>query len=212
MKTKIFMTIALTALLTGGFAAGNGVTQAGAQSPAQVEPPAQPAPPEAPTFTCPKCGTECPMPQGRRGGHGMRAPKAHHGYGKASRMHAPRASRNGRIGMSEGVPADRMLRGASRLELSDGQIAQLEKLSYDSKSKLIDLNASLEKARLEMRKVIESNSDDMSAMKKNLETMSKIKVEIQALKLENWIAAKKVLTDEQKQKIKDQYPRFGSHI
>ncbi len=216
MKTKTILTIALAALLTAGFATGDAVTEASAQSTAQVETPAEPAPPTTPGFTCPDCGYQCPMPQGRRGGRGMRAPKSHHGYGKASRMHAPYGSRGGRghggFGMSDRIPAEQMLRSASGLELSDEQVAQLEELSYNAKSKLIDLNSSLEKARLEMKKEMESGNDNLSAMKKNIESMSKIKVDIKELKLENWIEAKNVLTEEQKAQVKDRHPRFGSSI
>ncbi len=220
MKTKTLLTIALAALLTGGFATGDAVTEASAQSTAQVETPAEPAPPAAPAFTCPDCGYQCPMPQGRRGERGMRAPKSHHGYGKASRMHAPPSARgprggrfgHGGFGMSDRVPADQMLRSASGLELTDEQVAQLEVLSYNAKSKLIDLNSSLEKARLEMKREMKSGNDDLSAMKKNLESMSQIKVDIQELKLENWIETRKVLTEEQKAQVKDRHPRFGSNI
>jgi Spy/CpxP family protein refolding chaperone len=110
------------------------------------------------------------------------------------------------------VPADRLLRGANGLELTDDQVTQIEQLSYDTKSKLIDLESSLEKARLEMKRQMESDGDDLSAMKKQLDSMAKIKVDIQELKLKNWIDAKKVLTDAQKQKVKDQFPRFGAHL
>ena len=209
MKTKTFFIIALAALLTGGFAVGDAVTDAVAQSTAEVVPPDQPTTPDTPTITCPECGNECPMPPGRRG---MRAPRAHRGHGKTSRMHAPHASRGGGFGMSDRLPADRMLRGASGLDLTDEQTAQLEKLSYDAKLKLIDLNSSLEKARLEMKKEMESGNDNLSALKKNLESMSKIKVDIQELKLGNWFEAKKVLTEEQKAKVKDRHPGFGSSI
>jgi len=105
-----------------------------------------------------------------------------------------------------------MLRGATGLELTDDQVTQLEQLSYDTKSKLIDLESSLEKARLEMGRQMESDGDDLSAMKKQLDSMAKIKVDIQELKLKNWIDAKNVLTDEQKQKVKDKAPRFGAHL
>jgi Spy/CpxP family protein refolding chaperone len=212
MKTKIFLTIALAALLTGGFSIGGAVTDAVAQSSAEVVPPDQPVTPDPPTVTCPKCGNECPMPQGHRGRQGIHAPKAHKSYGRASRMHAPHASRGGGFGLSDRVPADQMLRSASDLDLTDAQVSQLENLSYDAKSKLIDLNSSLEKARLEMKKEMESGNDNLSALKKNLESMSKIKVDIQELKLGNWFEAKKVLTEEQKAKVKDHHPRFGSSI
>jgi Spy/CpxP family protein refolding chaperone len=198
MKTKTFFIIALAALLTGGFAVGDAVTDAVAQSTAEVVPPDQPTTPDTPTITCPECGNEWP--------------RAHRGHGKTARMHAPHASRGGGFGMSDRLPADRMLRGASGLDLTDEQTAQLEKLSYDAKLKLIDLNSSLEKARLEMKKEMESGNDNLSALKKNLESMSKIKVDIQELKLGNWFEAKKVLTDEQKAKVKDRHPGFGSNI
>ena len=98
------------------------------------------------------------------------------------------------------------------LGLTDEQVARLEELSYNAKSKLIDLNSSLEKARLEMEKEMESGNDNLSAMKKNIESMSKIKVDIKELKLENWIDAKNVLTEEQKAQVKNRHPRFGSNI
>ena len=116
------------------------------------------------------------------------------------------------MGGGTGVAADHMLRNAARLDLTEAQIAQLEKLSYDAKSKLIDLESDQDKARLEMRRQMQTDSDDLTAMKKQLNAMSQIRVNIQELKLKNWIDAKNVLTDDQKQKVKDQFPRFGMKL
>jgi Spy/CpxP family protein refolding chaperone len=180
---------------------------------AQAPPPA-PEPgdtPDAPTWTCPKCGAECPAPYGRRGRE-MRAPRHQRGFGQGIGHDGYGKNRQGRRGRGDGLAADRMLRGASRLELTDDQIAQLEKLSYDAKTKLIDLNSELEKSRLELRRQMETDGEDLSAMKKQMEANSQIRVNIQMLKLENWIDAKKVLTDDQKKLIKDRHPRMGMRL
>jgi len=214
MNIRTVLTIAAAVLLFGSFAgvqAAETGPQSGAQNEAQATPATDtPEPDDRATVTCPNCGGECPMPYGRRA-RGMRAPRAHKGgYGHHSMRHGQ--GRQGGFGRGAGVPADRMLRSATSLELTEAQVTQLEKLSYDTKSKLIDLESSLKKARLEMGRQMESDGDDLSAMKKQLDSMAKIKVDIQEMKLKNWIDAKNVLTDEQRQKVKDHSPRFGAHL
>jgi len=216
MKIKTVLTIAMTAMLIGALAGAKAVANDGSESEviqlAQATPPDTPDTPDTanpPTVTCPRCGADCPAPSGRQG-RGMRASKGRsfRGSGIGRRGHGP----HGGFGQGAGVPADRMLRGATRLELADDQITQLEKLSYDTKSKLIDLESDLEKAHLEMQRQMETDGDNLSAMKKHLDSMAKIRVNIQELKLKNWIDAKNVLTDEQKQNVKDQFPRFGMKL
>ena len=63
-----------------------------------------------------------------------------------------------------------------------------------------------------MKRQMETDGDNLSAMKKHLDSMAKIRVNIQELKLKNWIDAKSVLTEEQKQKVKEQHPRFGMKL
>jgi Spy/CpxP family protein refolding chaperone len=214
MNFKLVVTIAAAALLIGTFA---GVTaaqtgdQADEQYETQAAPPEDaPAPGDQPTFKCPRCGAECTAPHARRG-RGMRAPRAPRGY-YGNHHRGFRNDGRGFYGRGGGVPADRMLRSTERLELTDEQVAQLKKLSYDAKSKLIDLESSLEKAQLEMKQQMDSDGDDLAAMKKQLNAMAKIKVDIQELKLKNWIDAKNVLNEDQKQKVKSRGPRFGSRL
>ena len=215
MKSKTVLSLAMAVLLTGALggaeAAGNDGIDNDAIQVAQAAPdtPDTPATPDTPNYTCPRCGAECATPFARHG-RGMRAPK-----GRSSRgAEFGRGGRGTRGGFDRGtrVPAERMLRGATKLELTEEQIAQLEKLSYDTKSKLIDLESQLDKARLEMHRQMETDSDDLAAMKKHLDSMAKIRVNIQELRLKNWVDAKNVLTDKQKQSVKDQFPRFGMRL
>ena len=85
-----------------------------------------------------------------------------------------------------GLSANRILRGATDLELTEDQIKDLEKLSYDTQLQLIDLESDLEKAQLEMKRLMEDGSDDTSAMKKQLRSLSEKRLGIQETKLENW--------------------------
>ncbi len=216
MKIRTVVTIAMAVILIGALHGANAVVDDGSESEviqvAQATPPDTPDSADPPSFTCPRCGADCPQPFGRQG-RGMRAPKgrSYRGSEFGRRGHGPHGPRGG-FGQGAGVPAERMLRGATRLELADDQITRLEKLSYDTRSKLIDLESDLEKARLDTRRQMETDGDNLSAMKKHLDSMAKIRVNIQELKLKNWIDAKNVLTDEQKQKVKDQFPRFGMKL
>jgi len=215
MRIKTIITIAMAVTLIGVLGGSRAVladtstdAQSELQAPEPVPAPDTPQQPVPPTVKCPQCGADCPMPYARRG-RGMRAPKGHSGRG-ASFMHQGRGQRHG--GMRAGMPAEGILRSASKLELTDDQIAQLEKLSYDAKSKLIDLESDLDKAQLEMKRQMETDGDDISAMKKQLESAAKIKVNIQTLKLENWIAAKNVLTEDQKKLVREHHPRLGTKL
>ncbi len=161
-------------------------------------------------WKCPKCGADSPMRHGRRGEPGMRGGAGRHGHGTPSSCRGmKRAPRHDR---GNGLPVDRVLRGATRLELTEDQIAVLEKLSYDTRLQLIDLESDLEKAQLEMKRLMESDSDDSSAMKKQLRSLSEKKLGIQEIKLENWLEAKQILTEDQKQKIRTAHPRMGGML
>jgi Spy/CpxP family protein refolding chaperone len=210
MNRNTVLMLVLSALLVGGLlsapvaqAAPDTESEAYAQAPAAVDED-NPGDAPAPTWTCPRCGAVCPAPYGHRG----RGYEGRRSGFRGQRGDFGRARGQGRAGRGVGMASDRMLRQAARLELTDEQTAQLEKLTYDTKSKLIDLEADMDKARLEMRRQMDSDTDDVAAMKKQLDSVAKIRVNIQTLKLQNWIDAKKVLSDEQKKLMGRNAPRF----
>jgi Spy/CpxP family protein refolding chaperone len=211
MRYKTILTIALAVMLVGTLASTRAITATGSpDTEAEYEAPASDSgdPPGRPGWNCSRCGAECPAPSGRRG-HGVRAPRGAKGRGGAFGHHG-RAARGG--GPGSGLAAERMLKSATKLELTDEQIGQLEKLTYNTRSKLIDLESEVEKARLEKHRQMETNAEDLTAMKKHLDSLAKIRVSIQVLKLEHWIDAKKVLTEDQKKLIKESYPRLGMRL
>jgi Spy/CpxP family protein refolding chaperone len=215
MLSKTILILALAVLLAGGVAAVPSVVSAGPDTEAEFDDQAPPPPPppttapdaddvDSPTWRCPQCGKECPAPFGKqgRGRYGRRGGK---GRGAAP-------GQFGRDQRRAGLPSQVMLRRATRLELSDEQITQLQKLTYGAKSKMIDLDSDLEKARLEIQQQMDTNRDDISAMKKHLDSIAKKRVSIQELKLQNWIDSKNVLTEEQKKLIGKNQLRMGMKL
>jgi Spy/CpxP family protein refolding chaperone len=176
---------------------------------------------------CPKCGAELPRkyrrgyggPQlgARDGRPGVRGERACGERFRGDRRCGPRhgrADRPGRgrpggRGIGRGVAADRMLRHANELDLTDDQIGKLEMLSYEAKKKMIDLRADIEKEQLELQNRIKSNAEDMAQIKRHLSAIAKAKTGIQEVKIENLFSVRKVLTDEQKELIKKRHPRKG---
>jgi hypothetical protein len=115
-------------------------------------------------------------------------------------------------GKRAGVAAERILRHASDLDLSEAQISQLEELALDTRKQLIDLRADVQKAQLELQEWMRTDSENLTEMKQLLNTLAKRRADIQELKLMNWISVKKILTEDQKEKIRERAPRLGSLI
>jgi Spy/CpxP family protein refolding chaperone len=119
-------------------------------------------------------------------------------------------SRGGFDGMRGGVPAERLLRNAEELKLTDDQVDKLEKLSYDSKKTLVDLHAEIEKAELEIQNLLRSGNDDIAAFKVHIAAVSQARADIQTARIANLFEARKVLTEKQKKAIKEEFPRLGT--
>ena len=111
-----------------------------------------------------------------------------------------------------GIPAERMLRHAKDLKLTDEQIDTLEKLSYEAKKTLVDLHAEIEKEELEIQNLLRSGSDDLASVKLHLAAVSKARTLIQEARIENFFEARKILSEKQKQTIKKEYPRLGAFL
>jgi len=189
--------------------------------------------PDMGDWRCPYCGKTVPGPAWRqRNPMGRPAPGAERG-GQRSRAYRPNARSHDRcdgapgVGMGPhrgmrggfdgagprgGVPAERMLRHAKDLKLTDEQIETLEQLSYTTKKALVDLHAEIEKEQLEIQNLFRSGSDDLAAVKLHLTAVSKARTGIQEARIENFFEAREVLTEKQKKTMKDAYPRLGTFL
>jgi len=110
------------------------------------------------------------------------------------------------MGQKGMLAAERLLKHAAPLELTDKQINKLEDLAFGARKALIDLRAQLEKDKLELRHKLRSGESDIASIKAHLEAMAEMRVEIQTLRIGNWIDARKLLSDKQKKMIMEGFP------
>ncbi|MDH3216332.1 MAG: periplasmic heavy metal sensor [Candidatus Krumholzibacteria bacterium] len=108
-----------------------------------------------------------------------------------------------RAGKRPGSVVDRILRHASELELSDEQIEHLQELSHETKRKLIGLRARLQEEQLELRRLTRSDSSDMATLRRQLDSVARKRVDVEATRLSQVLELRKILTDPQRKLIKE---------
>ncbi len=87
-----------------------------------------------------------------------------------------------------------------KLNLTDAQKDQFEKISFDMKKKQIEVRAKLETAQLELRRLIDADTFDKSSVEKKLTEIAGLEVQMKMNHFNSWSEKNKSLTPEQ-QKI-----------
>jgi hypothetical protein len=154
-----------------------------------------------------ECPENCPMPgmhnHMMRGIEGMRGMKGMDGM-CCDKMRGMQ----GKAGRSEGNAAMRLSHHAADLELTEDQVAKLDELAYTTKMKIIDMHATVEKERLEVKRLLESDNANLDAISQHLHAIAETRADIQAARIANMLEAKRLLTDEQKKMIEERFPRM----
>jgi Spy/CpxP family protein refolding chaperone len=88
-------------------------------------------------------------------------------------------------------------RGEAKLNLTDAQQEQFQKISFDVRKKQIELKAKAETARLELRRLMTSDNLDKSAIEKKLNEVSAAQTALKMNRINGWIEKNKALTPEQ---------------
>lgn len=107
-----------------------------------------------------------------------------------------------------GIAADRLLRQSRKLGLSNDQIARLKDLAYETRKKMIDLRAGLQKEQLELRHLMQSGTEDMRRIRRQLDLVATKRADVQEARIAHWIASKNVLNKDQRELIKQGHPRL----
>ncbi len=94
-------------------------------------------------------------------------------------------------------------RGRQKLNLTDAQKEQFEKISFDSKKKQIELKAKLESAQLDVRRLMKAETVDKSAIEKKWNEIASFQVALKMNHLNAWVEKNKVLTPEQQKQWKE---------
>jgi Spy/CpxP family protein refolding chaperone len=150
---------------------------------------------------CQQCQSQYPFPKRhyKEGTHRpMLVPRAGEAWDRAQRLRKTRG----------GIVADRLLRQSRKLGLSDDQITRLKDLAYETRKKMIDLRAGLQKEQLELKHLMQSGTEDMRRIRRQLDLVAKKRADLQEARIAHWIASKNVLSEEQREMIKQEHPRL----
>ena len=99
-------------------------------------------------------------------------------------------------------------RVAEELGLSDQQKQQLEKISQDSRLKVIDLRADVEKQEVILGPLLRTFHPDEAQVLAQVDKVSQARAALEKQRVQTMLASRGVLTEEQWKKLEDSRPRF----
>jgi len=99
-------------------------------------------------------------------------------------------------------------KAAKELKLTADQNAALEKIRFESAEKKIDLDANIKKLELKLRAETKKDEPDADKVMNLIEEIGKAKTEIAKINTGNMLAARKILTPEQREKARDMVEKW----
>lgn len=88
-------------------------------------------------------------------------------------------------------------RVSEALKLSDAQLKRLEQIGYDAEKRMIDLRGDLQRAQLDMKQAMQSDTFDATAVRALAEKWSALHAKVLLARFESLIEIRKVLTTDQ---------------
>ena len=92
---------------------------------------------------------------------------------------------------------------AERIGLSDQQKQQLGKISQDSRLKMIDLRADLEKQEVILGPMLQTYHPDEAQVLAQVEKVSQARAAVEKARVQTMLSTRGVLTEDQWNKLKD---------
>lgn len=100
-------------------------------------------------------------------------------------------------------------KAAKELKLTADQNAALEKIRFESAEKKIDLDANIKKLELKLRAETKKDEPDADKVMNLIDEIGKSKTEIAKINTGNMLAARKILTPEQREKARDMAEKWA---
>ncbi len=88
------------------------------------------------------------------------------------------------------------------LNLSDEQVTKIANINKDHQKKMLDYKEKLAPKKIQLKKLLLEDSVDMARVRALLKEIGDLRVELQALRIEHRLDIEKVLTPEQKAKMR----------
>jgi Spy/CpxP family protein refolding chaperone len=149
-------------------------------------------------------------------------PPSANGPGQPGDAPSPRAHRDhnhmflppgGPMGMPMGgPPMGKWWKNAEvvqKLQLSDDQLQRLEKIFQDSRLRLIDLHAALEKEEAQLEPLVEAENPDEGQVNSQIDKVAAARAELEKGNTRMLLELRKVLTTEQWKTLQSMPPHFG---
>jgi Spy/CpxP family protein refolding chaperone len=84
-----------------------------------------------------------------------------------------------------------------KLNLTDEQKKDVEKIHFDAEKQTIAQKAKVETARVELQQLLKADAPEKSAIEKKISEMADLKVQMHMIKINSWFAINKLLTPDQ---------------
>ncbi len=114
------------------------------------------------------------------------------------RRHIRRKAHHGK-----GFATWRFLEHARELGLSEEQKTKLKDIAFNTKQEMIDLKAALQKEKLQLKKLLSAEEPSPREIKRQLEAIAQAEVNIKYKRITSMIEAKNVLTEEQRELLRE---------
>ncbi len=84
-----------------------------------------------------------------------------------------------------------------KLNLTDEQKKDVEKIHFDAEKQTIAQKAKVETAGIELRQLLKADAPDKSAIEKKINDIADLRVQMHMIKINSWFAINKLLTPDQ---------------
>ncbi|MGD1044544.1 MAG: Spy/CpxP family protein refolding chaperone [Bacteroidota bacterium] len=101
-----------------------------------------------------------------------------------------------------------------KLNLTDEQKKDVEKIHFDAEKQTIAQKAKEETARVELRQLLKADAPDKSAIEKKMNDIADLRVQMHMIKINSWFAVNKLLNPEQQKtwkKVLEYGPALERH-
>lgn len=111
------------------------------------------------------------------------------------------------------LPPGRWWKDASVVKaigLNDGQVQKIEQVFQESRLKLVDVHANLQKEELKLEPLLESENPDEGAVLASIDRITAARASLEKANAQMAFAIRRVLTPDQWKKLRDVRPHHGN--
>jgi Spy/CpxP family protein refolding chaperone len=101
-----------------------------------------------------------------------------------------------------------------KLNLTDEQKKDVEKIHFDSEKQTVAQRAKEETARIELQQLLKADTPDKSAIEKKINEIANLEVQMHMIKINSWFAVNKLLNPDQQKnwkKVLEHGPALQRH-